>query len=83
MVFPGPGVGDSWTIFDQEIMSLANPAWLFEGSTEFQQFQRPFAAPQLQNPLSSARDSSMPVATLKHAASNAEWSSINSDQIPE
>lgn len=62
LVFPGPGSGDSWTIFDQEIMSLANPAWLFEGSTQFQQFQTPFAAPQLQNTLPSAGGPIIPVS---------------------
>ncbi|KAE8134275.1 hypothetical protein BDV38DRAFT_163199 [Aspergillus pseudotamarii] len=29
--FPPPNVDHSWTIFDQEIMALANPSWLFEG----------------------------------------------------
>jgi hypothetical protein len=29
--FPPPNMDYSWTIFDQEIMSLANPPWLFEG----------------------------------------------------
>lgn len=28
--FPSPRADYSWTIFDQEIMSLANPPWLFE-----------------------------------------------------
>ncbi|KAE8147696.1 hypothetical protein BDV25DRAFT_29110 [Aspergillus avenaceus] len=28
--FPQPNMDYSWTIFDQEIMSLANPPWLFE-----------------------------------------------------
>ncbi|KAJ5333512.1 uncharacterized protein N7506_007295 [Penicillium brevicompactum] len=62
LVFPGPGSGDSWTIFDQEIMSLANPAWLFEGSTQFQQSQTPFTAPQLQNTLPSAGGPIIPVS---------------------
>ncbi|KAI2792284.1 hypothetical protein POX_b02321 [Penicillium oxalicum] len=30
LAFPGPFADDSWTIFDQEIMSLANPPWLFQ-----------------------------------------------------
>ena len=30
LAFPGPMADDSWTIFDQEIMSLANPPWLFQ-----------------------------------------------------
>ncbi|KAI9036983.1 fungal specific transcription factor domain-containing protein [Aspergillus affinis] len=29
---PGPHADYSWTIFDQEIMPLANPPWLFEGA---------------------------------------------------
>ncbi|KAJ5532311.1 hypothetical protein N7494_008863 [Penicillium frequentans] len=37
LVFPGPGADDSWTIFDHEIMSLANPPWLFEDSATFSQ----------------------------------------------
>ncbi|PWY93607.1 hypothetical protein BO94DRAFT_347320 [Aspergillus sclerotioniger CBS 115572] len=28
---PGPGADYSWAIFDQEILSLANPPWLLEG----------------------------------------------------
>lgn len=40
LVFPGPSADDSWTIFDHEIMSLANPPWLFEDSTTFSQTQR-------------------------------------------
>lgn len=31
-VFPGTHTDYSWTIFDQDIMSLANPSWLFDGS---------------------------------------------------
>lgn len=28
--FPALNLGYSWTIFDQEIISLVNPPWLFE-----------------------------------------------------
>ncbi|KAJ5108978.1 hypothetical protein N7456_005653 [Penicillium angulare] len=37
LAFPGPSADDPWTIFDHEIMSLANPPWLFEDSTQFSQ----------------------------------------------
>ncbi|KAJ5273452.1 hypothetical protein N7478_008577 [Penicillium angulare] len=37
LAFPGPSADDPWTIFDHDIMSLANPPWLFEDSTQFQQ----------------------------------------------
>ncbi|KAJ5631516.1 uncharacterized protein N7484_011616 [Penicillium longicatenatum] len=40
LVFPGPSADDSWTIFDHEIMSLANPPWLFEDSTPFSHNQK-------------------------------------------
>ncbi|GMF72395.1 unnamed protein product [Aspergillus oryzae] len=43
--FPPPNLDHSWTIFDQEIMSLANPSWLFEGpsvvSTQAEHSQHP------------------------------------------
>jgi hypothetical protein len=40
LVFPDPSADDSWTIFDHEIMSLANPPWLFEDSTPFSHNQK-------------------------------------------
>ncbi|KAJ5747911.1 uncharacterized protein N7511_009607 [Penicillium nucicola] len=30
LALPGPIANESWTIFDQEIMALANPPWLFD-----------------------------------------------------
>ena len=41
LAFPGPGADDSWTIFDHEIMSLANPPWLFDDSTPFPSEPKP------------------------------------------
>ncbi|KAJ5175266.1 uncharacterized protein N7482_001143 [Penicillium canariense] len=41
LVLPGPMGDESWTIFDQDIMSLANPPWLFHGSLPFSQAQKP------------------------------------------
>lgn len=35
LAIPGPFADDSWTIFDQEIMCLANPPWLFDDTTSF------------------------------------------------
>lgn len=32
LAFPVTSADDSWAIFDQEIMSLANPPWLFQDS---------------------------------------------------
>ncbi|GFF28846.1 hypothetical protein IFM51744_00670 [Aspergillus udagawae] len=31
--FPAPNMDYSWTIFDQQIMNLANPPWLFDDSS--------------------------------------------------
>lgn len=30
LAFPIPNADDSWAIFDQEIMTIANPPWLFQ-----------------------------------------------------
>lgn len=30
LAFPSPNAEETWTIFDHEIMSLANPPWLFQ-----------------------------------------------------
>lgn len=35
LAFPVPNTDDPWTIFDQDIMSLANPPWLFEDPAPF------------------------------------------------
>ncbi|KAH3023782.1 hypothetical protein KXV89_009013 [Aspergillus fumigatus] len=32
--FPAPNMDYSWTIFDQQIMNLANPPWLFDDSSQ-------------------------------------------------
>ncbi|KAJ6175775.1 hypothetical protein N7485_002689 [Penicillium canescens] len=40
LAFPGPSADESWTIFDQEIMSLANPSWLFDEPPQLPQMQR-------------------------------------------
>lgn len=40
LAFPGPMVDDSWTIFDHEIMSLANPPWLFQDPSSFPQTEK-------------------------------------------
>lgn len=37
LMLPLPNADDSWTIFDQEIMSLANPSWLYEDGSQFPQ----------------------------------------------
>lgn len=31
--FPAPNMDYTWTIFDQQIMNLANPPWLFDDSS--------------------------------------------------
>ncbi|CAI7662900.1 unnamed protein product [Penicillium glandicola] len=51
LAFPAPTTDDSWTIFDQEIMSLANPPWLFDESTQLPQIQKSSAVHQLQSGL--------------------------------
>ncbi|OQD82606.1 hypothetical protein PENANT_c020G09474 [Penicillium antarcticum] len=41
LTLPGPIADESWTIFDQEIMALANPPWLFDEPPQLSQMQRP------------------------------------------
>lgn len=41
LAFPLPNMGDTWTIFDQEIVSLANPPWLFQDSSQPAPSHRP------------------------------------------
>lgn len=41
LMFTGTNEDDSWTIFDQEIMALANPSWLYDEAADFQQTNRP------------------------------------------
>ncbi|KAJ5964426.1 uncharacterized protein N7479_004302 [Penicillium vulpinum] len=51
LAFPGPSADDSWTIFDQEIMSLANPPWLFDESTQLPHIQKTSTVHQLHSGL--------------------------------
>lgn len=41
LAFPSPNTEEAWTIFDQEIMSLANPPWLFQDSSQPAPSHRP------------------------------------------
>lgn len=38
--FPAPEEDYSWAIFDQEILSLANPPWLYEGVLPLEEMPR-------------------------------------------
>jgi hypothetical protein len=74
LAFPGPSADDSWTIFDQEIMSLANPPWLFEESTQLPQMQKSFAAQQLQTVLPSVQyGPGMLESTARHFEPSTRW----------
>jgi hypothetical protein len=63
LAFPGPSVDAPWTIFDQEIMSLANPAWLFDEPPQLSQMQRP----------STQCDSSMLGNSEHQYTAQAQW----------
>lgn len=72
LVFPGHGADDSWTIFDHEIMSLANPPWLFEDSTTFTQTHKSLSQlpASLPVPYASLLDNS-----AQSFEANAVWNS--------
>ncbi|KAJ5788332.1 hypothetical protein N7457_003322 [Penicillium paradoxum] len=73
LAFPGPRADDSWTIFDQEIMSLANPPWLFEESMQLPQIQKSSAVHQLQAGLPPVQyDSVMLEQPSQHFAANTQ-----------
>lgn len=67
LAFPLPSADDSWTIFDQEIMSLANPPWLFDESTQLPQIQKASAVHQLQSGLPPFQyDTTILASTSQH-----------------
>ncbi|KAK4862421.1 hypothetical protein LT330_002554 [Penicillium expansum] len=69
LAFPVANTDDSWTIFDQEIMSLANPPWLFDESTQLPQIQKTSAVHQLQSGLPPFQyDSTILASTSQHFA---------------
>ncbi|EKV04394.1 hypothetical protein PDIG_23960 [Penicillium digitatum PHI26] len=71
VAFPVPNTGVSWTIFDQEIMSLANPPWLFDESTQLPQIQKTSAVHQSQSELPSFQyDSAILASTSPHFATH-------------
>ncbi|KAJ5300834.1 uncharacterized protein N7443_005836 [Penicillium atrosanguineum] len=77
LAFPGPMADDSWTIFDQEIMSLANPPWLFDDPTSFPS-QKSSNETQLQSLSSVAYDSG--ILNSAQYASNGQWNSTEEIQ---
>lgn len=80
LAFPGPGADDSWTIFDQGIMSLANPPWLFEDSTPLHQTQKPQnQAQQMQAGLASVSYDSGLLANGASSFASAQWN--NAEQM--
>jgi hypothetical protein len=70
LAIPGPIADDSWTIFDQEIMCLANPPWLFDDTTSFPN-QKP-SDPQMQSLAPATYDSGLLESDTSYA-SNAPW----------
>lgn len=77
LAFPGPMADYSWTIFDQEIMSLANPPWLFDDTTSFPN-QKSSNEPQMQGLSSVAYDSG--VLNSAQYASHMQWNSTEQVQ---
>ncbi|CAI7660752.1 unnamed protein product [Penicillium palitans] len=73
LAFPLPSADDSWTIFDQEIMSLANPPWLFDESTQLPQIQKASAGHQLPSGLPPFQyDTTILASTSQHFAPNTQ-----------
>ncbi|KAF4760520.1 hypothetical protein HAV15_006465 [Penicillium sp. str.  len=73
LAFPLPSADDSWTIFDQEIMSLANPPWLFDESTQLPQIQKASAVHQLQSGLPPFQyDTTILPSTSQHFAPHTQ-----------
>lgn len=75
LAFPGPMVDDSWTIFDQEIMSLANPPWLFQDPTPLPQTQKSAnpAVPDVQASL--PYDSGLLAHNTQQFSASNQWNS--------
>ncbi|KAJ5170468.1 uncharacterized protein N7500_003251 [Penicillium coprophilum] len=73
LAFPGPSADDSWTIFDQEIMSLANPPWLFDESTQLPQIQKVPAVHHLHSGLPPFQyDSTILATASQHFEPNSQ-----------
>ncbi|KAJ5791573.1 transcriptional regulator family: Fungal Specific TF [Penicillium psychrosexuale] len=73
LAFPLPSADDSWTIFDQEIMSLANPPWLFDESTQLPQIQKASTMHQLQSGIQPFQyDSAISASASQHFAPNTQ-----------
>ncbi|KAJ5090714.1 hypothetical protein N7532_009398 [Penicillium argentinense] len=71
---PVPTADDSWTIFDQEIMSLANPPWLFQDSSFTSTPKPPNQVQQMQPGLQSVHYGSGILGTPSHQfAAGAQW----------
>ncbi|KAJ5681775.1 uncharacterized protein N7477_001715 [Penicillium maclennaniae] len=77
LALPGPLADDSWTLFDQEIMPLANPPWLFDDCTSFPN-QKPSNEIQMQGLSSVEYDSS--ISNSVQYASHVQWPSTEQIQ---
>jgi hypothetical protein len=79
LAFPGPMVDDSWTIFDQEIMSLANPPWLFQDPSPFPRTQKPSTqtVPDIQAGL--PYDSGLLTHSAQQFSASNQWA--NAEQL--
>jgi hypothetical protein len=73
LTFPGPVADVPWTIFDQEIMSLANPPWLFNDPTSFPSGSKSSNVSQMQTGLSSVAYDSGILNSAQTFASNPQW----------
>ncbi|KAF5863693.1 hypothetical protein ETB97_009626 [Aspergillus alliaceus] len=76
--FPPPNLDYSWTIFDQEIMSLANPPWLFEGSSAGSTQAELVQHPAIQ---SARYNDGMAATGANSFDANKQWDST--EQLPD
>ncbi|KAF7718039.1 Fungal Zn(2)-Cys(6) binuclear cluster domain-containing protein [Penicillium ucsense] len=74
LAFPGPITDESWTIFDQEIMFLANPSWLYQESAALPNPQKASTSTLPVVPSGSTYDSGLLVSNGQQIHSGAQWS---------
>ncbi|KAJ5708267.1 hypothetical protein N7488_008068 [Penicillium malachiteum] len=72
LAISGPETDDPWTIFDHEIMSLANPPWLFQDSTQLPQSSKSLSQVPVGIPADSY-DSSLLGNSTQTFGSNTAW----------
>lgn len=77
LAFPVASADDSWAIFDQEIMSLANPPWLFQDSAFPPTQKSPAQVQSIQSVQSGLQpipyDSGLLANPAQQFAASAQW----------